>query len=291
MRQALDVVAGMIAGHEGPLDAITFNWPLVQQKQAEAFHGKLTESYAATTANKMVSAFRGVMRACRDMGLIAEPQFQAVARLSVLKDGRDKPSRMLTLAELSALFNACAQDHTAAGRRDAALLVVLLSTAMRRTEAIALDLQDYNPLRGELQIRSEVPERNRNMKFGRKSQDAMSDYLNVRGREPGPLLLPVDKGGTIRVRRLTDQAIYGIIQRLSERAGIKPVTARDIRRTRVASLIAKGMALPAVQAAVGHLSWLTTSAYQGFADELKESGGALLPDLPYVKPGQNGVRE
>jgi len=290
MRQALDVMAGIIGGEEKPLDATTFNWPMVQQNHAKALHRHLSGRYFATTANKMVSAFRGVMRACRDLGLIAEPQFQAVARLNLVKDGREKPSRMLNSEELSALFNACAQDGTASGRRDAALLVALLTTALRRTECIALDLEDYNPLRGELQIRSDIPERNRVVKFSRKAQDAMFHYLDVRGPDPGPLLLPVDKGGTIRFRRLTDQAIYGIIRRISDRAGIKPITARDIRRTRVASLIAKGMTLQAVQTAVGNQSWLTAAAYRGFADELKQSGSMLLQDLPYLPPGKKGAK-
>jgi len=282
MRQALDRMAGLIAGADEPLDAVAFRWAKVEQSHALKLREDLAERFSAATANKMVSALRGVMRACRTMGLIDESHYQQVARLSMVKDFREKASRVLTCSEVAALFGACAQDSTPAGRRDAALLAIFLMAALRRTEAIELNLNDYDPRRRDLMVRSPIPERNRIVRFAMRCHEMMLGYLAVRGKDAGALLLPVDKGGTMRLRRLTDQAIYSIMQRMSERAKIKPVTTRDLRRTCVTHMIAAGMSLERVRMSVGHLSWLTTAAYQSFADDYRKTDGLQFDDLPYM---------
>jgi len=107
--------------------------------------------------------------------------------------------------------------------------------------------------------------------------------------EAGPLLLPVDRGGIIRFRRLTDQAIYEILKRLAARAGVEHITARDLRRTLVVALIASGLDLQAVQKRVGHASWMTTAMYQSIVKRRDLPRSAPL-EVPYVPPKQRRVK-
>ncbi len=50
--------------------------------------------------------------------------------------------RTLSIGELQALFNVYAQDKSVKGIRDAALIAVLYSTGLRRSEVAVLDLSD-----------------------------------------------------------------------------------------------------------------------------------------------------
>lgn len=94
---------------------------------------------------------------------------------------------------------------------------------------------------------------------------AVSAWLEVRTSAAGPLLLPVDRGGLIRFRRMTDQALYDIFGRITRRAGVPGLSLRDLRRSYVLGLIRAGHDTKQTQYLVGHASWLTTAAYVALA--------------------------
>jgi len=278
--------AELTIGQE-PADPRGFDWGTIDQAAVARLRRELAERYAPATANKILAALRGVLRVCRDQGRINEAQFQAATRFDGIKSFAAAESRVLSEAELKRLFRGCAEDGTAAGRRDAAALAIFLATGLRREEAVALDVGDYDPRprKRTLHIRSDIAERDRVAELGKPACAAIDHWLEARGHDEDaadtPLLLPVDKGGTIRTRRLTTQAIYGIVIRAAKRAGLPHTTTRDLRRTCIVRLIRAGLDLDQVRQRVGHASWLTTAAYQVMAEE---AGRLKTPDLPYQRP-------
>jgi site-specific recombinase XerD len=62
--------------------------------------------------------------------------------------------RALSIGEVQALFNVCAQDKSVKGSRDAALIAVLYSTGLRRSEVVAVELSDWNEQDNCLILRS-----------------------------------------------------------------------------------------------------------------------------------------
>jgi integrase len=280
MGQALGVIAGVASGQDEPADPRAYAWHQIGADDAVRIRRELAGRYAASTVNKMLAALRGVMRACRDLGLIDEAGYQAVARLNSLKSGGSRPSRILTDNEISALFGACVVDGTAAGLRNAALLAVFLSAAPRREEVTELNAEDYEPRKRILHIRSAIRERDRELTLPPGAGRALDDWLAARGTQPGPLLTPVDKAGTIRDRRLTDQAVYLILRSIGEQAGIGPITTRDLRSTLIVRQIASGLDYESISRHVGYLSWLSAQAYRGLARETAKAEAATL-DLPY----------
>jgi len=279
VHESLARLASMLTGLE-KVDPLKVRWEALRREDTVKLRAELMDQLAPTTANKVLSVLRGVLRACRDMGLMTEGEFQTAASLERVK--LNPPAEVVPVSEavVAALFTACFENRTAAGRRDAALLALFLSTGLRRAEASALDVADYDPRSGHLHIRGERPEYDRLAVLGKPARQAMNDWLEVRTREPGPLLLPVDRGGLICFRRLTDQAIYDIAGRVAQRAGVPTVTLRDIRRAYVISLIRTGKDLPEVQYLVGHASWLTTTSYQALASEKRHPTYDVV-NLPY----------
>ena len=267
---------GRAAGGEGA----SLDWATLDEDAVRWLRSELAERYAPATVNKTLAAVRGLLRVYRREGRISEQQYQAVARVGPMSDFRRRDSRALRDAEVAALFDSCADDPTAAGRRDAALVAILLTGGLRSEELTELDAGDVRAPQRRLVVRSDLTGRGRELELSAPAVAALRDWLAVRGPDAGPLLCPVDKGGTIRLRRLTATAVLGILQRRAKAAGIEPVSARDLRRSLIVRLIAAGCALPVVRDRVGHLSWLTTAAYRELAADLAKLGAVTL-ELPY----------
>ena len=94
---------------------------------------------------------------------------------------------------------------------DAALLAVLYAGGLRRSEAVWLDLADYQPETGSLTIRGAKGRKDRIVYAANGASDALADWISIRGQEPGALFYPINKGDRVIPRRMTDQAVLGIV--------------------------------------------------------------------------------
>jgi integrase len=280
--QALTAIAAMVAGKDA--DPLKFRWERLDRSRTVQIRTDLKHDYSVATANKMLSALRGVLRSARSMGLMTEAQFQAAASLEQIVDAHhEQATGTIPTKAIKAMFAACAKDSTAAGRRDAALLAIFFASGLRRSEACELDVGDVDLRAARLSIRGERPEYHRLLGLSKPVCHALADWLAVRSAEPGPLLLPVDRGGLIRFRRLTDQAVYDIFGRIATRAGVPELTLRDLRRTYLVSLIRAGKSLDEVQYLIGHASWFTTATHRELAADA-DASGYDIEHLPYIAP-------
>lgn len=281
VQQSLTHLASMLAGDKA--DPITLRWERLTRANTVEIRAQLKAAYAPATANKMLSVLRGVLRAARAMKLMTEGAFQTAASLEMIKPSATPPASAFTESTAARLFEACATEPGAAGRRDAALLAIFLSTGLRRAEAAALDAGDYDAVTGRLHIRGERPEYDRIVTLPLPARDALADWFKVRTSEPGPLLLPVDRAGLIRFRRMTDQAIYDIFGRIAARAGMTGLSLRGMRRAYVVSLIRAGHTPEQVQYRVGNASWFTTATYQDLAADSSQTWYSI-DRIPYRAP-------
>jgi site-specific recombinase XerD len=142
--------------------------------------------------------------------------------------------------------------------RDTALVVLAYAGGFRRAELVALDLGDYDGEAGRLPVIGKG-NKERAVFIGNGARDALHAWLRVRGPEPGPLLLPVDRHGRMRPRRLTEQTVYDRLRHLAERAGVAAFSPHDCRRSLAGDLLDAGVDLATVQALLGHASPATTA--------------------------------
>jgi hypothetical protein len=135
---------------------------------------------------------------------------------------------------------ACAEDESPAGTRDAALIALLYAAGgLRRAEVVALNREDYDRETGALTVRGKG-RKERLVYVDNGAQDALEDWLVLRGDEPGPLFWPVNKGGVLQERRLTGQAVYNLLRKRAAGGVVKPVSPHDLRRTFVSDLLEAG---------------------------------------------------
>jgi site-specific recombinase XerD len=279
MRQSLGVIAGLLSG--GQADVRRLRWEALRYQHTQAIRTALAEKYAAGTTNKMLAALRGVLKEAWRLGLMSADSYHRAVDLKAIKSETLPRGRALSSGELRALFEACA-DGTKAGVRDAALLAILYAGGLRRSEAVSLDLSDYLPETGALTVRGGKGRKDRVVYASNGSADALADWISLRGSEAGALFCPVNKGDRIAFRRMTDQAVLGIVRKRGEEAGVARFSPHDLRRSFVSDLLDAGADLSTTKRLAGHSSETTTGRYDRRGEEAKTKVAQLL-HVPYVR--------
>ncbi len=273
MAQSLAVVAGILSSGKATVESLP--WASLRYQHTQAVRAALAERYAPATANKILSALRGVLGECFRLGLMSAEDHARASDIPNVKGQSAPRGRALKMVELVALFGAC-DPTTAQGARDAALLAVLYGAGLRRAEAVALDLADLDVDSGELRIRSGKGRRSRTVYLTNGARDAARAWIEERGHEPGPLFLAVDKADNVRPGRITTGAVYLILSRLQQAAKVKPFSPHDCRRSYVTALLAAGNSIAVVQKLAGHASVNTTARYDRSDEDAKRRAAETL---------------
>lgn len=239
MREALTKLASWASdGRCGPHD---LPWHMLRIEQTAALRTRLQSTLAPATANKHLAALRGVLKQCWHRGLMPAEAYQRAIDLPPVRGASPRKQNRLGALELRKLAQVCAGDSSPAGARDEALLALLYGANLRRSEAVALELADYDLGSGGLLVRSVNGRTPRRFVANDDARCALERWILIRGPEAGPLFNPVNKGGRIERRRLSEQAIYIACQKRAAEAGLPPTSPEDLRRADV-SLTAAGPA-------------------------------------------------
>jgi len=265
----------------------TFPWSELRYQHTAALRSALWDRYAPATANKILAAVRGVLREAWRLRLIAADDYQRAVDVGAIRGSRPPHGRHLAADEIRALFHLCATDASPAGIRDAALLGVLYGAGLRRAEVVALSLPDYAAEDGALMVRGKGNKVRVAYLRGGAAQ-ALAAWLTVRGPSAGrdgttPLFTRIYKGGTVTPYRLTPQAVLDILRRRALRAGLRPFSPHDVRRTFIGDLLDARVDLVTVQQMAGHAQVTTTARYDRRGERAKRAAADVL-DVPYVPP-------
>lgn len=186
-------------------------------------------------------------------------QVEALAR--ALADGAHRdPSRP---ALSSTEIEARARDDV----QDAELVRVAAYAGLRRGELVALRWRDVDfvgrkiivrrALSGETELRSTKSGRARQVPLPDQAAGAL-ERLSRRGEFTGP----DDYVFASRLgRRLDPSALRRRYERARDAAGLEPLRFHDLRHTYGSLLVAGGIDLPSVKAAMGHSHITTTERY------------------------------
>lgn len=238
MREALTKLASWASnGRCGPHD---LPWHMLRIEHTAALRTRLQSTLAPATANKHLAALRGVLKQCWRRGLMPAEAYQRAIDLPPVRGASPRKQNQLGALELRKLAQVCAGDSSPAGARDEALLALLYGASLRRSEAVTLELADYDLSTGVLLVQNSGRPPRRFV-ANDDARRALERWILIRGPEAGPLFNPVNKGGRIERRRLSEQAIYIACQKRAAEAGLPPTSPEDLRRAD-ASLAAMGSA-------------------------------------------------
>ena len=254
MRSSLNSLAKLL-GAKGREEVA---WARLRYQQTSALRNRIVELYAASTARRHLAALRGVLRQCARLQLMSYQDHAQATDLEPPPRLDAAPRRALSAEEIQALLTAC-RDGTGCGTRDLALLVLMVSTGLRRAEASTLELDDVDGDR--VLIRRGKGGRAREVWLPPTAKAALLDWIRVRGDVPGPLFLRSRGPGAGR-KRLGGEAVNQVLGRRARTAGIAHCTAHALRRTTLTALLETGeLDLASVQQVAGHANVQTTTAY------------------------------
>lgn len=257
--QSLRVIAEIL----GATDYMSLPWGNLRFAHTQAVRAHLADHHPATTANRHMAALRGALKAAWQLGyMTAEDHLRAID-LKAIKGERvaaAESGRHLASGEIKGLLDAC-YDGSQSGLRDAAIIAVGYGCGLRRSEISGLDLADYDQDNGSLLIRHGKGNKQRLCYLPSGTAVALDAWLTVRGPAAGALFLSFRRGDHVTGQGLTDQAIYTILARCAERAGVAGFTPHDLRRTFAGDLMDTGEDLSTVQKMMGHSNVSTTARY------------------------------
>ena len=272
--RAAEILTGGLA-----TSGLVVNWPEVRYQHVAALRAVLQEKAAPATVNHVLAAVRGTMREAWRLGQIDAETLARIADIKNVPGSRLPAGRHLSPGEIIRLFDAC--GDTPVGARDAAMLSLLYGCGLRRSEAVAVQLADYDD--GALTIRHGKGDKERVVYCQPAGQEAVDAWIARRGPWPGALLCPLVKGGHVEQRAMTAQAVLMRLRFLAKRAKVEQFSPHDLRRTFVGELLNNGADLSSVQQLAGHAAASTTARYDRRPEDAKRKTAALLP-LPYSAP-------
>jgi len=273
MQHSLDTMAQAL----GYADALNCPWRLLRYQHTAALRTALAERYAPATANKMLAALRRVLKECWQLGQMTVEEYERAANVKAIKAERLPKGRALSLDEVTALLNACARDATPAGVRDAALIALMIAGGPRRSEVVALQIEDYDRGEGQLIIRGGKGNKDRTIYVSGGAQAALEDWLVLRGSIPGAIFTSTTHAG----QAMTDQAVLVILRKRATEAGVRPFSPHDLRRTMITRLLEAGADVVSVQRLAGHADPATTARYDRRGEAAKKDAAERL-QIPHV---------
>ena len=265
----------------------------------------LVEEYAAmlqaegkspNTINRILAAVRWWARRVGDLAFEGrlpkvdrEEIITQTARIVGIKDvtgTRPQKGRHLAPGELAALMQACQNDETPAGARDAAVIALAWATGARRSELAELQRSNFVKTgddEGDLWIHGKG-DKTRTVYIYNGAVAALADWLTIRGNDDGPLFYAVNKGGKVLAGHgVSDEALAQMLAKRAEQAGLsESITWHDFRRTFAGNLLDNGNDLVTVQKLMGHSSPTTTSNYDRRGDEVRRRASKSL-HVPYLR--------
>jgi site-specific recombinase XerD len=208
------------------------------------------------SVQRIVTALRSLLGFLYVEGIIAQPLATAVPSVAGWRlTGLPKA---LEDDQVAALLASCDQ-RTPTGRRDLAILTLLVRLGLRAGEVAALTLDDIDWRRGEFTVRGKGNRHDR-LPLPADVGEKIVTYLQ-HGRPAAAQDRAVFVRAQAPYRALTSNAVTTVVVYAGRRAGVGPVGAHRLRHSAATTMLRSGGALTEIGQVLRHVRPLTTAIY------------------------------
>jgi site-specific recombinase XerD len=225
---------------------------------------------APGTVNLRLGAVRRLAYEASDCGLLSPDLAAGIRRAKGVKKLGVRLGNWLTPEQSERLWNT-PDSQLLKGKRDRALLAILLACGLRRHEAVSLESSHVQQredhwaivdLKGKAGHTRTVP-----MPGWVKA--LLDEWLQAANINGGKLFRRVNKNGKAWGDGLTEKAVWHVVREYAGTAGIERLAPHDLRRTCARLCHSAGGELEQIQFLLGHVSIQTTERYLGCKQRIR----------------------
>jgi integrase len=236
-------------------------------------HRAMLESkgYAPSTINQRLAAIKKLAHEASANGLLSAEMAAGIEQIAGVKQQGTRAGNWLTRAQAEALIN-CPDPATPKGRRDRALLALLVGCGLRRGEAASLSLEHIQQRDGRwviVDLRGKHG-RIRTVPVPAWVKQAVDLWCTAAGITADRILRALNRHACITGVSLSPQAILAAVGFYGRELGLT-IKPHDLRRTCAKLCRAGGGELEQIQLLLGHASIQTTERYLGTRQNLADA--------------------
>jgi integrase len=232
----------------------------------------LPTGLSSSAINVKMTAIRRLAAEAADNSLMAPELAAGIGRVKGVKREGIRTGNWLTVHQAEKLINAPDTD-TLKGKRDRALMAVLIGCGLRREETAVLTLEhiQQRDARWVIVDMRGKGGRVRTVPMPSWTKVALDAWTAAAGFNAGRVFRPVNKGDRLCGDCMTAQSIFETVKKYAAEIGLREIAPHDLRRT-FAKLAHKGRAaLEQIQLSLGHASIQTTERYLGVRQDLTDA--------------------
>jgi len=183
------------------------------------------------TINRRLAALRSLVKLARTLGLVGWTLEIGNAKARAYRDTRG-PGR----AGFSAMLATLDGRHDGKAARDRAVLRLLFDLGLRRAEVVGLDVEDVDLEARTVSVLGKGREDRETLSLPAATVDALRAWLAVHPTGEGPLFVNFDRADKGH-GRLTGAAVYYVVRRCGELAGLGNVRPHGLRHAGITEAV------------------------------------------------------
>jgi site-specific recombinase XerD len=236
----------------------------------QAYIGEMMKcGMRAGSINLRLITIRKLAQEATDSGILDPWVASGIMRVKSIRAEGRRLGHWLTKAQTQDLLNSV-NTSTLRGKRDKAILSVLLSTGLRREEAAILTFEHIQQRENRWVIVDLLGKRNslRSIPMPKWCKAAIDAWAKAANIKTGCIFRRIHKGDHLVDDYLGGHAIYDVVLEYSKLVGIENFAPHSCRRTYAKLAHKGGSPIEQIQYSLGHQSIQTTEIYLGIEQNL-----------------------
>jgi site-specific recombinase XerD len=227
---------------------------------------------APGTINVRLAAVRRLAYEAADTGLLSPELAAGIRRVKGAKKLGMRLGNWLTVEEARSLWQL-PDAHTLKGKRDRAILAVLLGCGVRRGELIDLIFDHIQRREDHWAIVDLVGKGThvRTVPMADWVKETLDEWLKAADIRQGKLFRCAYRKGTVWGTEVTEKVVWHVVKEYAGRLGISKLAPHDLRRSCARFCHDSGGELEQIQFLLGHVSVQTTEKYLGCKQRLRQA--------------------
>ena len=223
-----------------------------------------TRHLAAATINLRLAAVRRLAYEAADCGLLSPELAAGIQRVKGAKRLGLRIGNWLSAEQAKALLQTPDRE-TMTGKRDRAILAVLLGCGLRRSEAVRLNMEHFQRRDEHWAIVDLFGKGGhvRSVPVPDWVKQSVDDWTDAAGVQTGRVFRCVVRNGFVWGEGITEKVIWWVVWRDAKQAKLGRIAPHDLRRTCARLCHVAGGESEQIQFLLGHVSVQTTEQYLG----------------------------